>query len=227
MYGQGRELRLRPVEQGGHWLFGAGAASIGCMKKGSSFRLALLAFTLMRPGVAAAHVVSGPAAALRAFAGATRNAFGFTQGTGTLIVYVYFDPNCIYCHELYDRLQPYLRSGKLSVTWIPVGFLKRSSVGKAEAILAAPDPVRALAQNERLFDRAREEGAIAPAVNPATAVAAAVYFNTRLLARSGELATPTLVLAEKGQGIRVIPGMPAHLATLVGHLVPLSMHATP
>lgn len=77
-------------------------------------------------------------------------------------MYVVADPNCIYCHKLYEMTRPAVQSGDLSIRWIWVGFLKESSAGIAKAILAAPDPAAAMAQNEKQFNDSSESGGLAP-----------------------------------------------------------------
>lgn len=161
-----------------------------------------------------------PYAALQSFAVATRQAAHFVDGHAGPRLYVYFDPNCIYCHLLYERLQPYVAGGQVRVAWIPVGFLKSDSPGKAEAILGAPDPRAAMSTNEQRFDRAQEEGGVAPLAHPPRALVRKVYENTRLLAALGNLATPTLVFMDADGVVHVMPGMPAHVGTLIAALGP-------
>lgn len=80
--------------------------------------------------------------------------------------YIIADPNCIYCHKLYEMTRPAVKSGDLSIRWIWVGFLKDSSAGIAKAILAAKDPIAAMAQNENQFNDSNESGGLAPLANP-------------------------------------------------------------
>ncbi|MHB1950605.1 MAG: thioredoxin fold domain-containing protein [Acidiferrobacteraceae bacterium] len=154
------------------------------------------------------------------FAAATRQTGHFSEGSGAPL-YVYFDPDCIYCHLLYERIRPYVHQGRVHVTWIPVAILKSDGPGKAEAILAARDPVAALRLNERHFNTQDEEGGIAPLKHVPTAVAREVYQNTRLLAALGEVATPTLVFADRKGVIHILLGMPPHLAPVIDSLGPL------
>ncbi len=69
----------------------------------------------------------------RALAGAT----AITEGHGPRVVYDFFDPNCPYCHILYERLRGLIGPYHLTVREIPVGYLTPSSVGKAAALLEA------------------------------------------------------------------------------------------
>ncbi|MHB1586251.1 MAG: thioredoxin fold domain-containing protein [Acidiferrobacteraceae bacterium] len=159
------------------------------------------------------------AQAKRLFAEATRHTGHFSEGSGASL-YVYFDPNCIYCHLLYERIRPYVRAHRVRVMWIPVGFLKSDSPGKAEAILASPDPLAALRRDEHDFNVQEEEGGITPLKHASTAVVRAVYQNTRLLSALGEVATPTLVFADRKGAIHILLGMPPHLVTVINSLGP-------
>src|SRR5580698_3040556 len=55
-------------------------------------------------------------------------------------IYVFMDPNCIFCHYAWEAFQPYEAVG-LQVRWIPLGFLKADSQGKAAALFDAADAV--------------------------------------------------------------------------------------
>ncbi|HHQ43048.1 MAG TPA: thioredoxin [Chromatiales bacterium] len=75
----------------------------------------------------------------------------FAEGTGRKVLYVVIDPNCPYCHKLWERLRGPVERGELQVRWIIVGYLTSTSLGKAAAILQAEDPVAALRVNEEDF----------------------------------------------------------------------------
>ncbi len=114
----------------------------------------------------------------------------------------FVDPNCIYCHKFYEAAKPLIAAGKLRVRYVVVAFLKPSSMPKAAAILGAKDPAAAMAENEKGFDEATEEGGIAPAQHPVPATVSAVENNTKLLSETGEVATPTLLYCnQQGKAI--------------------------
>ncbi len=71
-----------------------------------------------------------------------------SEGHGRRLVYDFFDPNCPYCHILYERLQGLIGPYHLTLREIPVAYLKRSSLGKAAAILEAPNRLAALRRSE-------------------------------------------------------------------------------
>jgi thiol:disulfide interchange protein DsbG len=82
------------------------------------------------------------------------------EGSGSRIVYIFFDPNCPYCHRLYLRTRHWVKEDKLQLRWIPVGILTTTSRGKAAAILAAKDPIKAFYNNEDHYEQGGEMGAI-------------------------------------------------------------------
>lgn len=98
---------------------------------------------------------------------------GIDEGAGPHRLYVFYDPNCPYCHRLYLALRPHVAKGRLQVSWITLGFLMASSEAKAAAILQARDPLAALRKNEDDYDFAEDGqpgGGVVPArrIEPAT-----------------------------------------------------------
>ncbi|MGK9450217.1 thiol:disulfide interchange protein DsbG [Acidithiobacillus caldus] len=132
----------------------------------------------------------------------------FVLGTKGPEITAFVDPNCIFCHKFYEEAKPLIAAGKLRVRFVVVAFLKPSSAGKAEAILGAKDPAAAMAENEKGFDEATEEGGIEPAKDPAAATVTAVQNNTKLLEQSGEVATPTLLYCNDHNTVVLKHGLP-------------------
>ncbi|MHB1513544.1 MAG: thioredoxin fold domain-containing protein [Acidiferrobacter sp.] len=139
------------------------------------------------------------------------------QGVGPARFYVFFDPNCPYCHKLYETLQPLILSAGLAVRWVPVGILALSSYGKAAALLEATDPALALARMEQGFRNGR--GALRPA-RATPRVARALLYNVRLFEASGAQGVPFLVFRTPAGDIRTIEGDPpdAALARIVADI---------
>ncbi len=123
------------------------------------------------------------------------------------VLYVFFDPNCIFCHLTWKALQPYEKAG-LQVRWIPVAFLKPTSAGKAAAIMQAKDPQAAFRHNESSFNTATEDGGIKPLGKPSAASLARISQNGRLMTRFGSNGTPTLVWKNKAGDVQAIFGLP-------------------
>lgn len=109
------------------------------------------------------------------------------------VLYVFADPNCIYCHRFYKQAEPLVKSGKLRIRWVMVGFLKPTSMGRAAAILSSDNPAGALVRNENGFNDSREEGAIKPMAKPPRALKAVIREHEKLMARAGGAGTPTLL----------------------------------
>ncbi len=127
------------------------------------------------------------------------------EGHGPVAFVVFFDPNCPYCHHLYEQMQPLLAAHPMSVKWIPVGILTMSSFGKAAALLRAHDPLAALAASENGFGPAG--GATAPrrATPP---VAQALRTNEGLLGAGGAQGVPFVVYRATDGRAHTIMGDP-------------------
>ena len=110
------------------------------------------------------------------------------------LIYVYADPNCIYCNKLWNDLRPYVQSGKVRVRWALLAFLKPTSQGRAAAILAAHDRRSALAEDELKFDKDHEEGGI-PELKPVPLeIDTVLKIHTDQMNEAGGAGTPTLIV---------------------------------
>lgn len=118
-----------------------------------------------------------------------------SEGHGPRHITALIDPNCIYCHLWWAGLTktPHWQS-EYTITWIPLGFLKPSSAGKAAAILQGG--TAALKRDEAGFDEANEEGGITASTDK-QALAEVQQNNTRWKHQMSllglEMATPTLI----------------------------------
>lgn len=108
------------------------------------------------------------------------------------VLYVFFDANCFYCHLTWKALQPYEAAG-LQVRWIPVAYQQPSSVGRAAAIMQAPDRAAAMRLNENGYDASKYDGAITPSADVPPALAAQFEANTALMRAFGAPGTPLVV----------------------------------
>ena len=144
-----------------------------------------------------------------------------TPGKGPVLTF-FLDPNCIFCHKLYEAIMPRVAKDELRVRFIMVGIIKRDSPQRAAAILSAVDPLKALEQDETHFDPTVEEGGFPIAgIIPSTTAVKAVSTNNHLMARAGAQGTPTLLYCSKsaGGGVRMQSGVPTNLDALIGDLV--------
>ena len=121
-------------------------------------------------------------------------------------MYVLMDPNCIACHLFYQLLIPKIKSGQLAVRWVLVSFVKPSSLAKTQAILAAKDPVAALAHNEKNFNEKTEEGGITPLKKASAEVVAKAKANAQFMIDNKISMTPTMLYKTRTGLIKLHPG---------------------
>jgi thiol:disulfide interchange protein DsbG len=123
-------------------------------------------------------------------------------------IYVFMDPNCIFCHYAWEAFQPYEAAG-LQVRWIPLGFLKSDSPGKAAALLDAQDGTALLRENEVKFAEATESGGIKP-LNPVSFSAQSkLNKNSNLFKNMGFDGTPTIIYRTRDGRWADTSGMPS------------------
>ncbi len=137
-----------------------------------------------------------PQSAVDALLAAAQRAGGIVDGRSRNRLYVFFDPNCPYCHKLYDDVRPYVARDQVSVSWITVGFLAPSSLPKAAAIVQARDPLAALRRNEAGYGLARNGGrggGVAPAATITPAARARLMHNLDLLRGIHVFGVPVMV----------------------------------
>jgi thiol:disulfide interchange protein DsbG len=177
-----------------------GHALAGCSKADSA------------PGSAAGTAAAATAADPLALAAGAR---GFSVGpaTGAPTLYVFFDATCPHCARLWADSQRLL--DRLRMVWIPVGLLRHGAEWGA-AILAAGDPVAAMAANEAAVRAGRSD---APASPPPADAVTAVKANTDVFNRLGVQSVPAVVYrnaATGAAGIEVGYHPPEQIAALVG-----------
>ena len=123
-------------------------------------------------------------------------------------VYVFADPNCIFCHKFWKESRDWVNSGKVRLHWVMVGFLKPDSEAKAAAILAADKPVEALAKNEEKFDAGHESGGIKPLDKVPEDLAKTLKHHGELMAQGQYTGTPALLFKDTEGQWQGITGMP-------------------
>ncbi len=142
---------------------------------------------------------------------------GIPVGQGNRTLWVYFNPDCSYCHRLWNALAGV---SDLTVIWIPVTFSpKTTSLARSAAILEARDPAEALQQNEESFDDTREEGGYPVTGSPSPHTLEEITRNTMLLQMwTGKIATPTLLWRNIRGGVSESVGLPADIPGTVANI---------
>ena len=125
---------------------------------------------------------------------------GFSAGSSMAAntVYVFFDPQCSHCNELWKAARPL--TSRARFVWMPVGLLNDNSRIQGAALLAASDSVAAMDAHEASMQA--RTGGIA-AVTGADKQFKAVAANTALLTRLGFTSIPTLVATHAKTGALV------------------------
>jgi thiol:disulfide interchange protein DsbG len=130
-------------------------------------------------------------------------------------VVMFLDPNCIYCHMTYEALAPYVKDGSLRLSIVPVGVVKPTSTGRAEALLMAKDPAQALSQDETRFDVQDEEGGLPEAVNPPAKIVAEITADNAFMQANNIDGTPYLLFRDARGAVQGVPGEPQDIKAFV------------
>lgn len=123
-------------------------------------------------------------------------------------VFVFADPNCIFCHKFWRQTRAWVKDGKLKLQWVMVGFLKPSSPGRAAAIMASKDGAKALEQDEKTFNTDQEEGAIKPLKHIPAALKTALDQHAKMMSELGFGGTPSLIFRDKQGHWHGLSGLP-------------------
>lgn len=123
------------------------------------------------------------------------------EGDAERVMYVFFDPNCAYCHELWGMLRVPIAAGDVQVRWIPISILRASSNEL----------------NAAIYQQAATEGVLVPMaemakrqLQPATVteeIRQSLAGNLALFRQAGFRRTPMMLFQEKGL-VKVFEGAP-------------------
>lgn len=131
------------------------------------------------------------------------------------IAYVFTDPNCPYCNQLWREARPWVQSGQLQLRHILVAVLRPSSEGKAAAILGAKSPEQALAGHAQAYADAhgKNPDTLGIAALPRIPLSArdALANNVSLMTAMGLRATPATIWKNAQGQVQTRTGMPPGL----------------
>jgi len=172
------------------------------------FTLGFSAQAAEKPDAAAARAEARHKAAASVLAD-MKQASWIRDGKSAHVIYVFFDPNCPYCHKVYEMLRPHVQRGEVELRWVVVGKLTTTSIGKAATILEAKDPTEAFYRNERDFSQATGSfGGIEEEPVPREDTIRRLNTNLALLNRTGFDAVPTLLFRTKDGKADIVRGAP-------------------
>ncbi|WP_322048616.1 thioredoxin fold domain-containing protein [Paraburkholderia sp. J67] len=159
------------------------------------------------PALAADEPAWLPASAATRLQGASAIVEGASGANVKSTLYVFMDPNCIFCHLVWKALQPYEAAG-LQVHWIPMGFLKPDSAGKAAALLQSKNSAALLKELETHYSEKDESGGIAPLAHIPATTQAQIDSNMQLFQDLGFQGTPSIIYQGSGGRWADIDGVP-------------------
>jgi len=165
-----------------------------------------LSLTASMPAVAASGAKA--AVAEKMLAGIDQ-ATWVEEGKSTHVVYIFFDPNCPYCHRVYLQTRDWIKHNATELRWIPVGVLTVTSPGKAAAILDAKDPLQAFYHSEDHYAGMDSGGAADEELMATDKTARALKANVSLLRLSGFDAVPTLLFRAHDGAAILLQGAPS------------------
>lgn len=125
------------------------------------------------------------------------------------LLYVFADPNCIFCYHFYRMAEPLVAAGRLQLRWVMVGFLKSTSLARATTILSAQNPRSAWHTDEDRFDTAHEAGGIAPALSQDKTLQGVLQAHLAAMDTVGGVGTPTLLYRDQRGRWGVVVGLPS------------------
>ncbi len=121
---------------------------------------------------------------------------------GSSALYVFFDPNCPFCHFAWQALEVYQQQGA-EIRWIPVAYLQPDSRIKAAAVLQAKHPaqvLRASMLQQAAWPMSEKEAS--------KQSDQALSFNMQLMKRFALQGTPAFVWLDSEQQLQSYSGMP-------------------
>ena len=125
------------------------------------------------------------------------------------LLYVFADPNCIFCYHFYKMAEPLVAAGRLHLRWVVVGFLHSDSLARATTILSAPNPLGALHADEDRFDTAHESGGVAAARVQDPALQGVLQAHLTAMDAVGGVGTPTLLYRDQQGHWGAVVGLPS------------------
>lgn len=148
-------------------------------------------------GSAASGSAAKPAPQAVSIAAIESGAQGFSVGVpmSARPVYVFFDPQCPHCNDLWEAAKPL--KARTRFVWIPVGILNAASVSQGATLLASAEPEVAMDAHEASM-RAKAGGI--SAASDIDAQKAVIEKNTQLLTSFGVGSIPTIVATHAQTG---------------------------
>jgi len=142
---------------------------------------------------------------------------GFSVGSimSTMVVYVFFDPQCPHCGHLWNASIPLQKKARF--IWMPIGLINPTSSAQGATLLSATDPVAAMIEHE--ISLLSKQGGIGTSSDVTDEAKQSVTNNTALFNNLGLEGVPFTVAKNARTGQLVSRGGSmdtAALAALIG-----------
>lgn len=178
------------------------------MRRAVHITVSTIAITMalaMLPTRGAAGDEKSSPSGLEAILAALPKATWVADGRGKRIVYLFADPNCPSCALLYRNLRKVIETDNVQIRWVPVAIVGPTSLGKAAAILQAPDRAAALRVNEEQFQNETYSGGIDEDL-PSEETEKQLDANLRLFNRLDLRVVPTMLFKDRDGRALVVQG---------------------
>ncbi|WP_186057991.1 thiol:disulfide interchange protein DsbG [Burkholderia gladioli] len=123
------------------------------------------------------------------------------------VVYIFMDPNCVFCHLLWKALRHYEAAGA-AIKWIPIGILRKNSENMAAQLLESVDGRAALSQLENNFSMASESGGLSGNYAVSDSARKKISSNLGVFRAIGFSGTPAIVYQDDKGMLTGVQGMP-------------------
>lgn len=140
-------------------------------------------------------------------------------GMNSPSLYVFFDPNCPYCADLWNLSVNGKPFNNIPAVWIPLAYLKKNSRGKSAALLRLSSR-QGLSENFDNFDHKKGVGGIKEVA--ATTIQNEKLDQSMLVWSKLGGATPLFVFKTRKETLEIFIGLPAaqQVATIVQSIAP-------
>ncbi len=139
------------------------------------------------------------------------NATWIAEGKGQRVVYIFIDANCPSCALLYRNLRSLVEPQDLQIRWVLVAVVGPTSLGKAAAMLQAPDRLAALRRNEERYHGESYSGGLEEDI-PTDETERKLRANERLFNRLDIPVVPTMLFEDRNWRAVIIQGALSPLA---------------
>ncbi|EQB3342765.1 TPA: thiol:disulfide interchange protein DsbG [Acinetobacter baumannii] len=123
------------------------------------------------------------------------------------VIYVFSDPNCPYCHMLWEKARPYVKSGKVQLRHIQVAVIRPESRGQAATLLAATNPAKLFEE----FNAAKGKQKLKEMKPIPADIAKKIESNEEMMTKYGFYATPGMIWKNSKGQMETTSGVPKDL----------------